>query len=57
MKTKEKWRWYYKLPGNFHALGPTTGEYSSEREVRKMLRVIFFPKKKRLPKGIEVWKA
>ena len=48
-------RWYYHLPNNVYAYGPTTGRYKSEKDVREMVRKSWgFDK---LPRGTAVWRA
>ena len=50
--------WYYRLPGSFYAFGPAMYDSPvSEREVRMMLLRTWYPNKKRLPAGVEVWSA
>ena len=49
MSENETHRWYYQLPGNFYANGPTTGYYSTEEEVREALPW--------LPEEASVWVA
>ena len=48
-------RWYYHLPNNPYAYGPTTERYTTEAEVREMVRKSWGFK--RLPVGTEVWRA
>jgi len=48
-------RWYYHLPGQVYAYGPTTGYYSNERDARDLIRRSWGFK--RLPRGTEVWRA
>lgn len=48
-------RWYYRLPGEFYANGPTVNTYPNERAARKAIREMYnLP---RLPRGFEVWRA
>ena len=54
MRQKES-RWYYFFPGNVYAYGPTTERFSSERQVREMVRWSW--RLKRLPIGFQVWRA
>uniref|UniRef100_A0A6M3M7H9 Uncharacterized protein n=1 Tax=viral metagenome TaxID=1070528 RepID=A0A6M3M7H9_9ZZZZ len=49
------WRWFYHLPGQVYAYGPTTEYLSSESEVRERVRRSWGFK--RLPRGTEVWKS
>jgi len=49
------WRWYYHLPGQVYAYGPTTQQFATERDAREHIRRSWgFV---RLPRGTEVWKA
>jgi len=48
-------RWFYRFPGNFYALGPTTAQFANEREARKYIRRIW--EFDRLPRGTELWRA
>lgn len=50
-----KSRWYYRFPGSFHALGPTTKTFASERAARAYVRRIW--ELDRLPRGSEFWRA
>lgn len=54
-KTREGYRWYYRLPGNFLANGPTTARFHSEHEARVHIRKCLGVT--RLPRGTEVWPA
>jgi hypothetical protein len=51
----KKTRWYYRLPGNFYGLGPTSDTYRTERDLRAMVRQAWGFK--RLPQGFECWRA
>ena len=48
---------YYHLPGQVYAYGPTRAE--NKREVRRMiLRTWYkYKAKRRLPAGVQVWEA
>lgn len=48
-------RWFYRFPGSFYALGPTTKTFASEREARAFVRRIW--ELDRLPRGTEFWRA
>lgn len=48
-------RWYYRWPGDFYAVGPTTLRFTNERAVRAHLRDIYGLE--RLPRGTECWRA
>lgn len=50
-------RWNFFLPGNVYAYGPTTLRYASEREVREMILRSWYPSRKRLPRGVQIWRA
>jgi hypothetical protein len=50
-----KSRWYYKLKGSFYALGPTSEKYT-EKEVRRLVRELFYPDRYRLPRSVELWR-
>ena len=52
MKSK---RWYYFLPGGVYALGPSIAK--SERAMREIILRSWYPGRKRLPRGVQVWKA
>lgn len=54
-KTREGYRWYYRLPGAFFANGPTTKRFHSESEARRHIRECLGVT--RLPRGVEVWRA
>lgn len=48
-------RWYYRFPGSFYALGPTSRSFATEREARAEIRRIW--ELDRLPRGTEIWRA
>ena len=55
VRTKNKeTRWWYKLPGNFYAYGPTRGSYTTERKAREAIAVGF--ENSKLPRGTELWR-
>jgi len=49
-------RYWFKLPGNFYAFGPTPDEFENEAAVRRMILKEFYKGRKKLPSGVEVWK-
>ena len=52
---KKATKWCYKFPGIFYVYGPTTEKYTTEKEVREMLRRSWGFK--RLPANTEIWRA
>ena len=52
----KKKRWFYHLPGQPYAYGPSEfDEPVDEAEVRRMILRSWYPGRKRLPNGVEVW--
>jgi len=48
-------RFYYWLPGGAYVFS-TEGKYHNAREVREMVRSVWFPNRRRLPDGVEVYR-
>lgn len=53
MTRKKDKRWYYRIPGNFYAYGPST--YASKQELKDDIKS--FLGVKRLPRGTEIWRT
>lgn len=48
--------WYWLPEGSFPALGPERFKTpQTKREFRSWLREVYYPDKKQLPRGLEVW--
>ena len=56
---KKAYRWYFLLPGDAYAMGPTPDKHYSERSARDAIRkwLKWMYGYKRIPRGTQIWKA